>query len=363
MRKFAHIAILLLAATACEFRPLQDPSNVSYVRVYLDETDLLNVKEGFYNPAFLHPEYKRPEILRIGLFDAKTGDLATERYLRNQGDDERGHFYDGYVIVNPGTYSLRAYNFGTESTLVGNEYNWKTMFAYTNEISQALSTRYQNVNARATDGSESAEERALEHQSIRYDADILFVADASSLTVPGHYGVDTLRNAAGEPWFTASSVVDHYYLQIGVIGSQYISSSVALLSGMASELPLATRDLYSADPATLYFDLYSGAYPDGYYPGVTDYHCIYGTFGTFGRWDTENNYLQVAFEFVTTYGQNYEVTIDIAPEFLKENAVKHRWLLIDKMITIPDPPDTGGGGGGLAPSVVDWGDVHSEIYI
>ena len=120
LRHIVWVALLGFAAAGCDFRPLADMNNVSCVRVYVDE-HILNVTEGFYNPDFQHPAYVRPDIFRVALYDAGSGDLVTERYLRHQGDDERGHYYDGYLIVDPGTYHFSAWNFGTETTIVGKE--------------------------------------------------------------------------------------------------------------------------------------------------------------------------------------------------------------------------------------------------
>ncbi len=53
-RRLMHIAVAALlgwVAAGCDFRPLTDMNNVSYVRIYIDE-HLLNVTEGYYNPDF-----------------------------------------------------------------------------------------------------------------------------------------------------------------------------------------------------------------------------------------------------------------------------------------------------------------------
>ena len=361
-RRFLHIVLTLLVVSACNFHELSDPSNVSYVRVYLGDTKISNWNEGVFNPEFVKPDYKLPEIIRVGLFDKETGALVAERYLRNQGDDERGHYYDGYIVAAPGTYLLRAYNFGTESTLVGNEYNWYDMYAYTNVVSEAITTRFKG-GTRVTDGSEAASQSRSPGEPIRWDADPLFVSNGMEVTVKFHAGLDTLRNADGSAWFVADNIVETYFLQVGVSGVQYISASAALLTGMASSVNLATMDFLSSEPTTLYLEMQSGSYPDGVYKGLNDYHCIYCTFGTFGRLPEEENLLQVSFEFLTTYGETYEVVLDVVPTFLNKEAQENNWLLIDKLITIPDPPTPEGGGGGLAPTVEDWGEVHSEIVI
>ena len=368
----AILLLTLLGAVGCDFRDLRDPGNVSYVRVYIDE-HILNVTEGFYDEhvyedilgqdpgsyvsGIAHPPYSRPDILRIGIFDHETGNLVTERYLRNQGDDERGHFYDGYVIINPGVYDLIAYNFGTESTVIGDEYNGFSLNAHTNEISAAMASKFKS-RAGSDDETKATE-------SIRYDADNLFVTGAQGLKVTHHEAVDTLRTSTGEWYFRAENVVKTYYLQIGIINAQYIASSVALLSGMSAGIRLLDGNNTTQGESTLYFGLSNGRYPAGYYPGVDDYRMIYATFGTFGEMPFVDYNLKVSFEFITTYGEAYEETIDITREFQKEDAIERGWLILDYVINIPPPPDGPGGktDGGMTPSVDEWGDVHSEFEI
>lgn len=371
LRRLCHpvvaAGVILLSASACEFRPLEEPSNLTYVRVYVAD-NLLNVTGGFYDDYirkethgridvhFIHPDFQRPEILRIGLFDTSDGTLVTERFLRGQGDDEHGHYYDGYVTVDAGTYNLVAYNFGTESAIVTSEDNCYEMFAYTNEIAPSLKGR---IKSRTKVGPET---KVVEY--IRYDADPLFVAGAERIGVPVHNGVDTLRTIDGRPWFDARSLVKSYYLQIGVIGAQYIASAACLLSGMASSTHLLKPDFERSQEATLYFEMHQGTWPDGYKPGQKDYRCIYTTFGTFGHLPEMSTELNVSLEFLTTYGQQVDTTFNISPEFLKEDAVMHQWILPDFIVKIPDPPPgPDPGSGGMAPSVEDWNEVDSEFEI
>lgn len=351
MRIWPLIAALFLLA-GCEFRPLMDGGNVSYVRIYVDE-EILNVTKGFYHADFHHPAYQRPEILRVALFDPEDGRMVSERYLRSQGDDERGHYYDGYLIVEAGTYNLMAYNFGTEATIVANEYGWWDMTAYTNEISPTLADSFKSRG----DGKAKADG---EPESIRYDADHLFVVNEENIEIKHHTALDTLRNANGEPWFKATSVVKSYYLQIGVTGIRYLSSSSVLLTGMGRSTRLRDRNFTEGGEATLYFDMLSG---EEHLYGE-DRSCIYGTFGTFGRLPDADNQLTVSIEMVTTYGTRLEETIPVSQEFLKVNAIEHQWLIIDHVINIPAPPDPPAGeGGGLQPSVGEWGDVNSEFEV
>lgn len=349
-------ALCLLLAGGCEFRPLLDPTNVSYVRVYVDET-ILNVTTGYYNERFYHPSYTRPAILRVGLFDTETGNLVAERYLRNQGDDELGHYYDGTIVIGAGTYDLIAYNFGTESTIVGNEYNCFGMTAFTNEISPAIKAKLKSRTKTGEDEGDATVTKADE--SIRYDADHLFVANAVGVTVREHDKVDTLRSTTGEPYFYAESLVKSYYIQVGIKGIQYVASSASLLTGMSRQAHPLDRDFVSGGEATLYFEMMNGTYPDR----GDDYACIYTTFGTFGRLPDADNQMLVSFEFQTTYGTTYQETFPLADEFMHEDAIVHQWIIIDKVIEIPDPPPDYQGQGGLKPSVDKWGEVDSEFTI
>lgn len=355
MKRFLLLPVLALLAVSCEFRPLEDPSNVSYIRIYVGEQDL-NVTTGFYNPDFIHPDFQAPEVLRVALFDPKTGRLVTERYLRTQGEDERGVFFEGYIVASPGTYNLLAYNFGTESTIIDEEDNCFGMTATTNEIAPLLMSKLKSVLQSTTKVGTKSDEK------IRYDADPLFVAGSEGVTIQPHHSIDTLRSTTGHPWFYAETVVKAYFIQIGVINAQYIASSSCLLSGMAASTHMLEPDFEQSMETTLYFPMHPGSYPDGYKPGVKDYRCIYSTFGTFGRLPDAQNFLKASFEFTTTYGRQVDTTFNIALEFLKEDAIKHQWLVLDFEIEIPDPPP-GEDSGGMKPNVDDWEHIDSDIDI
>ena len=367
MKSLHLLPLLLLIASACDFRPMTDTANVSYVRVYVND-DILNVTTGFYDDSIreetagaidvhlLRPDYRRPEILRLGLFNPEDGSLVAERYLRNQGDDEHGHYYDGFIVAEPGTYNLVAYNFGTESVVLDNEYNCYDMFAYTNEIASSIRSKLKS-RTKTTPETKAGE-------MIRYDADNLFVSGAERIVVPRHSHIDTLRTAEGKASFDASSVVKNYYLQIGVIGAEYVASAACLLTGMASSTHLLRPDFERSEETTLYFEMHPGSWPDGYKPGQTNYRCIYTTIGTFGRLPDIQTTLSVTMEFMTTYGTQVDTTFNVSTEFLTEDAIERQWILPDFVIKIPDPPEpTPTEGGGLAPSVDEWGEVHSEFDI
>ena len=168
--------------------------------------------------------------------------------------------------------------------------------------------------------------------------------------------VDTLRNADGDH-FTAGSIVLSYYLQIRVKGAQWISSATGLLTGMAGSATLHDGNPILEDPVTIYFEMQRGDVEQG-----TDEAYIYTTFHTFGKLPDQDNKLQLTFDVRTTDGRALTVTIDITDEFSKPDAIEHQWLLLDTVLTIPEPEGPSGGDG-FVPEVDDWEDIETDIII
>ncbi len=340
MKRLVVLLSLILAVLnlGCERRPLVDPQMTHYVRVYIDE-ELKNITMGFYNPDYARPAYRTPQIMRVMLYDA-SGRMASERYLRNVERDERGVYYDGYIQAEPGEYTLVAYNFNTESAIVGNENSLWDACAYTNEIASHLRSRLSS--------------RSIEmHERIVYDADQLFVA-RSRVHVGYSETVDELRTPEGE-WFLARSVVDAYYLQVRIRNVRYMSSTVALLSGMAGSVGLADGRVNEEDDVTVYFEMVRADEVE-----EDDTAVVYATFGTFGKLPDKTNKLELSFDVLTTYGSKVTADLDITEKFSEPDATEHQWLIIDGAIEIPEPPESSGG---FTPGVEDWGDIHTEIII
>lgn len=366
MRKAVYIflAIIAIAGTSCEKRPLMELSNTHYVRVYVDE-NIKNVTCGFYNDMYARPEYDSPDVLRLVLADPETGDVRAERFLRNMGTDGRGLYYDGYIVADPGRYTLMAYNFDTESTIVSESNNHKNAKAYTNEIASHLRTK---IASRAKmfqqqDGSNS--EQAYLPERIVYDPDHLFAANCGEVIVPYIEKVDTLLNEAGEH-FVAASIVQSYYLQIKVKGMQYATSSVGLMTGLAGSAWMSGAGMDESDPVTVYFEMQPGETPAaGMVKSEDDDSVvtIYTTFSTFGKIPHAVNELEITFDFMTVYGESHSETLDVTEVFNSDEAIEKQWLLLNHTIEIPEPPPSAGGGGGFSPGVDEWGDVNADITI
>lgn len=347
MKRLVSLLLPLLLCTlfaGCERRPLVELTDLHYVRVYIDE-ELKNVTTGFYNESYARPEYESPDVLRVTLSDPTTDRVVAERYLRDRGSDGRGNYYEGYISVKPGQYNLLAYNFGTTSSILRNEYTYAGAEAYTNEIASHL---LNNLPSRGSRGDER----------IVYDPDHLIVARCEGVNVPLRDYIDTLRTASGD-YFTGQSIVKSYYLQIRVKGIQWVSSAVSLLTGIAGSARLHDGGVNEDDPVTLYFEMRRSDDPSR----TDDTAVIYTTFGMFGRLPDADNKLEVSFDFLTRDGRALSHEFDITPKFSEPDAVEHQWLLLDDEIEIPEPPDEPGSGGGFEPGVDDWEDVNSDIII
>ncbi len=341
MKRLAVILVWVFAAFAssCHRRPLVDPQLTRYVRIYVDE-ELKNITTGFYNPAHAHPEYHAPEIMRVMLYDA-SGRMVSERYLRNRGSDEQGAYYDGYIVAEPGDYTLLAYNFNTETTIVGSEDNLMDAEAHTNEIASHLRSR---LSSRSNES----------HDRIVYDADPLLVA-RGAVHVAYSETIDDLRTLDGA-WFKARSIVDTYYLQIKIRNIRYVSSTVGLLTGMGGSVRLADGRVDADNGVTIYFEMQPSDIV-----GEDDTAVVYTTFGTFGKLPDDANELELSFDVLTTYGSKVTADIDITKKFGEPEATEHGWLIIDGTIEIPEPPSSPGGG--FTPGVTEWGDIHTDIVI
>ena len=341
------IVTLSIMTVSCDFRPLVEPGNTHYVRVYLDE-HILNTTEGFYNPEHVKPTYKRPEIMRVTLGDKSTGRVVAERYLRNHGNDARGHYYDGYIICDPGEWSLLAWIFDTEATQVSDPTDQHLSKAYTNRIASHLMAGISSRLNKTKTGGNSAPEKIV------YEPDHLFVARDPEVSIPYSADIDKLRTPGGD-YFTASTIVEAWYIQVNVKGLEYVSSALGLVTGLAGSKTLFEAGLDSDDPVTDYFEMTARKAPEGSDTGV-----IYATFNTFGRIPDTSSGLEVTFDFQTNYGKALSARIDITEEFRKEDAVKHRWIILDKTIEIPKGES---GGGGFSPGVNDWNDINTDLII
>ena len=341
------IIMLLLTMTSCEHRPLEDPVNVHYIRIYIDE-QIKNVTTGFYDDNRQKPAHRLPSVMRVMLCDPSTGNVVQERYLQDAGNDERGYYLEGHITADPGTYKLMVYNFGTESTLIGNDNNYNSAMAYTNNIASHIAAQIPSVRA--------PEDR----KSVMYEPDHLFLVTDETVRIGAASAIDTLRDNSGN-YFTATTCVDSYYMQVRVKGIEYVSSAVSLLSGLAEAKQLKDRGMIADRPIRIYFDMLTAGKENEQKPRTDEADVIYATFNTFGKLPDVPTELNITFDFIKTDGTTQTEVIDITPMFDTDIVRNNRWIIIDREIEIvpPEKPE----GGGFSPDVEQWEDINSDIII
>lgn len=340
--------MLLLFLVSCEHRPLLEKTNSHYIRIYLDE-HIRNVSYGFYDETKEKPEYKTPRVMHVALSDIETGEVISDHYLQEGGQDERGNYIHGYIHARPGLYHLLAHNFDTESTHIRNERSYTEMEVYTNPIDERLRSKIQSAR--------SIEESRAEE--IRYEPDHFFVTHIQNVRLEETHQGDTIKTPLGDHPM-AESVVKSYYLQVNVKGVEYVRSAIALITGMAGSVKLYNRAMVTDNPSTIYFNLQNGR---AFSKGSDEYTTIgYGTFNTFGKLPEVEGYIEITFEFRKTDDKVQTEVIRVTDMFDTPEVKEKQWIIIDKVIEII-PPDGEESGGGMSPGVGEWEQIESGIVI
>ena len=350
MKRLRHFlcAIITCACIAsvssCEHRILTDPTNVHYVRVYLDE-DIKNVTYGFYNEANEHPEYRSPLTMLACLADRQTGEIMSEGILKNQGKDARGNYIDGYVAAPSGEYNLAVYQLGSPLTLIKNTGNYFSMLAYAPTVSDRVLAQLEYTS------------KVVDSQTIVQEPEHIMVTRYDGIQINHSEKVDTLRTAEGDH-FTARSIAKSYYLQLNITGIKWVKSASAVLSGLSGSSLLCKEDgMIETDPVNLYFSMrYNGSQKRA--ANEDSVEALYATFTTFGKIPDLTSELTLNFEFAKSDGSSQTESIDITEVFKTPMAIENQWLLLDKEITITKPI---GGSGGMDPGVDGWKEEEADL--
>lgn len=347
MRKFFLSILFALMFISCEHRELLDPDYRHYVRIYVDE-EIKNVTCGFFSDNRQRPEYDRPRVMRVVLADPVTNQIVAERYLQTSGTDERGYYIDGYIAATDGTYNMMVYNFGTVYTSIRSENSYIDARATTSPVSEKYYPYFPTF------------QEEFDKNAIRYCPDHLFLLNEENISVKKTAGIDTLRNAEGD-FFTISSAVKSYYLQVKIKGIEYITSAVSLLSGMAGTISLHNAEMNANDPVSVFFDLdYADLVRrDG---DQKNSATLYATFNTFGKLPEEKNFYTLNFEFSRSDGTSQVESFDITSMFDEPLVKNQQWILLEKEIEIT-PSFGGSGSGGMTPGVDEWEDIWTNIQL
>ena len=346
------VLTILFIGTGCEHRLLTLPESGTkvFVKVYFNE-NIRNVSYGFYNEQVQKPEYYSPEVMRVAFFDEFNNELVTERYLYDYGQDNGGHYIQGYVNVPEGRYNMVAYNMDTYDTKITFEKFYTMMTAYTDELSESQSS--QIFKARDYD--------YISRSPICIQPDHLFVSNVDGVEIlPADLPKtpDTIKTQEGKIPM-AETLVKTYYMQINVQGVQYVQSAVALLTGMAGSKTLHDGEMIMDDEKSIFFSLQNGVEKRS----VSEESTIaYATFNTFGKLPHTEGYIEISFEFNTIYNTVQTETIKVTDMFETPMVKDNQWIIIDKVIEIKLPEGTEPGGG-MQPGVRDWETIEGIITI
>ncbi len=327
------VALVALLTTACERRPLGEIEQRTKIDVKVNVDALINVTCDVYNDKIQLPKIE-PVAMHVLFFDKETDKVVTESFISDISYDENGNRrLQGDVAILPGDYKMLIYDFGTETTIVKDYYNWEDCYAYTEELSPALKKNFVSNKG------------PIEDEYIVYEPDHLVVAYNENEHIPYSDAVHTIST-------DARSIVESYYLQIKVDGLEYVSGAKAILSGMVNSNILTSNTRVVEPQATIWFDLEKS--DDEGVPVI----CT--VFNTFGRIEDSHNELEVTFDIKTHDGRTVQKSFDISDLFLTPECVEHHWLLMEETIKIDPPPSMGGG---FTPEVDDWEEENREIYI
>lgn len=333
---------LMMVSSNCEHRPLLDPANRHFLRVYFDE-HIKNVTYGFYDRAQQDSGCTVPKIMRVALYNPSSGKQVYEGYLQKNGSDERGKYVEGYLPVSEGVYHMLLNKFDGTSTYLRNEYTYQDAQVYTKPVSKYVMDNLQSTR----DGA------AMLGGNILYEPDHYFVESSEYIELNRLPYIDTLRTSSGD-YYTAQSVVKTYYLQVNIKGAEYVSSASGYLTGLAGSVYLVNRELDSANEASIYFPLKSN-----HTTKRSEIAQAYTTFNTFGKLPNSDGTLTVVFEFKTNYGTVQVEKIELNDLFETDMVKNEQWIIIDKVIEIEPTPV----GGGMQPSVGNWGTISGDITI
>lgn len=336
--------VFLAVLTSCEHRVLTDPTNVHFLRVYLDE-DIKNVTYGFYNESYEHPEFTKPLNIRAALASTETGTVVAESILKDQGKDERGSYIEGYIGAPAGEYHLVMYQLGSPITHIRYPNNYYDMLAYTDPVSERVLNYVSNITK-------------VEISKVMLEPEHILATREEDIKVPYTLQVDTLRTAEGDH-FTASSIAKSYYLQMRITGVEWVRAAAAVLSGMSGSYRLSEPNgMAMNDPVNLFFSMtYGDRQKRSGEKGSAA--VLYTTFTTFGKIPDLESELTLSFEFTKTDGSTQTESFDITDAFKTPLAIEKQWLILDKEINITRPEGTSG----MDPGVEGWEEVDADLYM
>ena len=307
------LMMLMIVVGGCRRRPLVELDNNVYLNITIGQ-DIVNY------------EVKTPpEMMRAIFFDSRTGDFVSHSFLPHHG---------GYVNVMPGReYDILVYNFDTETTIIDGDHNINTIIAYTNLVPDNIKSR---LKGRASKS---------DNEMFVFEPDHLFVGKIEDVYVP--------KRGYGMPAFEidihAETVVQTWIVEVDKIkGAEYVGAVSSVISGLADNNQIGFGQ-QSFDEATVFFEAAS----------LTKDGRFYAKFNTFGRNALAGKSQVLSLVLTDTGGKNWCFNMDVSDKF-DDNPLQYILIQTDE-IEIEKPQHTPGGG--LAPEVDEWGEIHTDIII
>lgn len=324
---FIPFMLMVLGLFSCVRRPLEDPDFYTRIKVSINVGNVQNVTYDIYNPNIVVPTIS-PEVMHVLFYNASGNELLAESFISSVSSKDGVRSISGDISILPGDYRVVAYQFGEEHSLVEGQSSYGSIRAYTDLIPES-------------------EVKTLPGQSLRYQPEHIVSACSDGLNIPYHNGIYTIE-------MEATTLVESYYLQVGVSGAEYISSARAVLTDMAPGIGVTSRQVETDESCSINIPLITSEDKGS--------SVVCNVFNTFGRIPDGVNELYLDFDIVTSDGTRVEKKYNITDLFKSEICIKHHWLLIDDVIDIPKPitPPTPGGGG-FDPTVKDWEEEHYDV--
>lgn len=337
------VCLFAVALSSCEHRELTDPTDVHYLRVYLDEK-IKNVTDGFYNESYERPDYNKPQNIRAALASAQTGQIVAETLLRNHGSDKKGSYIDGYIGAPAGEYNLVMYQLGSPVTQIKNPDAYHDIAVYTQPVSDRVMNYLPQIG------------KVVDRENIVEEPEHILMSRCENILISHSLTVDTLRTSNGE-YFTARTAAKSYYIQLRIFGVEWVSAAAAVLSGMSGSSKMSEENgAVKDDPVHVFFSM-NYADKNKRASDEVSSAILYSTFTTFGIIPETASELTLRFEFTKKDGSTQVETFDITEEFKTPLAIEKQWLILDKEIRITRPESTGG----MAPGLEGWKDIDSDL--
>lgn len=324
------LMLLVVLSVSCTRRDFAEKTTKVHI--------VLDVKTNVVNAG----EVPEPENMRVDLYDPVTGRVKFTDYVGPEG---------GYIYPSPGTYDLVIYNIGTESVQVKNESDINLVEAYTSEVSAYLKGQLAKFFASIAKAKEDRQKSMSQQSSkspadekIKYEPDHLFVGREEDVVIPVCYEGESIEV---EIKVDAHSVVETWKVSVtNVVGLQWVQNIVAVMSGQVESHFIGTG-VDSGESVSIFFEKRKDM----------ENNALIGTFNTFGKHPTEKGVLSLDINVTDIIGNDHHFHFDVDSRFM-DNPDNH--IVIDEGIEIEEPKVEGGG---FAPTVDDWEDVNTDIYL